>query len=945
MSQQLDESHLSGNHADFIEQLYRRYLQNPSNVDPSWAAYFASVADNENTIKQATDGPSWGVFIPTPEDDDGEEAKAEKPGTQAQDLRFQAELMVQAFRDRGHFLAQLDPLNMEPRHNEETLELKPEHFSLSSSDMKHTVSTEGFTGAPSMTVSELYGWMSSAYSGKVGVEANHLYNRRERDWVYTQFEFMSQDPISNEEKQSVLRSLLQVEMFEQFLQAKFPGGKRFSVEGGDNSITAVETIMDHAASQGIEKLVIGMAHRGRLNMLTKVLGKSYHAMFAEFQGNPAHPASLDIQGDVKYHLGFSSTQTTRSGTSIDMALLPNPSHLETVDPMLSGKVRAEQDARNDKDRSKVLGISLHGDAAFSGQGVVMETLAMSELEGYHSGGTIRIVINNQVGFTANPKDGHLSRYPTDIAKTINVPIFHVNGDDAESVVRVARLAARYREAFRKDVVINVMCYRLHGHNEQDEPAFTQPIMYKTIKQHPTPGSIYAGQLTQAGVVTEETVASWKADIKAMLEKEFEGSETFRPKEEEWLKGRWKGLKYVTQEPAQPKTGVSEKNLKTLSKALLTPEDGANVNSKILRQLKAKLELVNSGEGLDWAMGEALALGTLLQEDFRVRISGEDAARGTFSHRHAEWVDQETEQRYCPLRHATGSSHFEVINSCLSEYGVMGFEYGYSISMPNSLVIWEAQFGDFANGAQIVIDQCIAAGETKWQRMSGLVLLLPHGYEGQGPEHSSARLERYLQLCADSSYNMQVANCTTPASFFHILRRQMHRPFRKPLVIMSPKSLLRHKRAVSDLKDMGEGTSFAPVIGEQDKNIKPQTTKRVLLCSGKVYYDLVEYREEHNIKDVAIIRLEQIAPFPMKDIQAALKPYTNATVVWCQEEPENMGAWSFVAPKLGEMLEVMKHKHPHPFYVGRVESASPTTGYASVHAQEQTALMEEALQLK
>lgn len=942
---QPDESHLTGGHAAFIEQLYQRYLENPSNIDPSWVQYFASLADNQTTVKAANQGPSWGSRIPMPEEDEGEVVPSGKGKAVQQDCRYQGELLTKAFREKGHYLARLDPLNREKRCSEEELGLSAEHFGLSASDMKQSIDTKAFMPSSSMSLSELLQKMRTAYSGTVAMEASYLRDDKERQWIFDHFEALSENVITADEQHKILRSVLQVEMFEQFLQAKFPGGKRFSIEGGDHAVTFVETVMDYASSQGVEKIVIGMAHRGRLNMLTKVLGKSYHAMFAEFQGNPAHPELLDIQGDVKYHLGFSSTQTTRSGAQIDMALLPNPSHLETVDPMLSGKVRAEQDARHDKDRSKVLGVTIHGNAAFSGQGVVMETLAMSELEGYHSGGTIRLVINNQVGFTANLQEGHLSRYPTDIAKTINVPILHVNGDDAEGVVKVARLAARYREIFKKDVVINLMCYRLHGHNEQDEPAFTQPNMYQVIKQHPTPATLYADQLKQQGVITEEQVTAWKDDIKAMLEKEFKGSEAFRPKEAEWLKGRWKDLQYVTKEPEQPKTGVSEKNLKILSKALLTPEEGININSKILRQLKAKLEAVDKGEGLDWSMGEALAFGTLLQEDFPVRLSGEDAARGTFSHRHAEWVDQETEKRYCPLRQATGNTHFEVINSCLSEYGVMGFEYGYSITRPNSLVVWEAQFGDFSNGAQIVIDQCIAAGETKWQRMSGLVLLLPHGYEGQGPEHSSARLERYLQLCADSAYNMQVANCTTPASFFHILRRQLHRPFRKPLIIMTPKSLLRHKRAISYLKDMAEGTCFEPVIGEHDKQIKPQQVKRVLLCSGRVYYDLLEYREEQKIKDVAILRLEQIAPFPHMYLQKLLKQYPEAEIVWCQEEPENMGAWFFVAPKLGLTLSSMKHTNPVPRYVGRVESASPTTGYASVHSQEQMDLMKEAFNKK
>ncbi|GER07878.1 hypothetical protein JCM17843_21880 [Kordiimonadales bacterium JCM 17843] len=675
-------------------------------------------------------------------------------------------------------------------------------------------------------------------------------------------------------------------------------------------VPALEGVIKTGGQNGVKEIILGMPHRGRLNVLATVMQKPFRQIFHEFHGGAAHPEEVEGSGDVKYHLGTSSDRDF-DGNEVHLSLSPNPSHLEAVDPVVLGKARAKQTQRMDAERGEVLSLLLHGDAAFAGQGLVAECLMLSGLRGYRTGGTVHFIVNNQIGFTTSPSYSRSSPYPSDVAKMVQSPIFHVNGDDPEAVVFACKVATEFRQAFKKDVVVDMFCYRRFGHNEADEPAFTQPLMYAAIKKHTSVTQVYAKRLEAEGVVTADEVAAWIDEFHTMLEEEFEAGKNHKPNKADWLEGRWTGFSQpeATNQARRAETGVDVATLREVGSVLTTIPDSFNPHRTLRRILDAKDQMIEQGTGLDWATGEALAYGTLLSEGYHVRLSGQDSGRGTFSQRHAVWVDQKTEERYIPLDMVKKGAHFEVLDSPLSEAGVLGFEYGYSLAEPMALVLWEAQFGDFANGAQVIIDQFIASGEAKWLRMSGLVMLLPHGYEGQGPEHSSARLERYLQLCAED--NMQVANCTTPASYFHILRRQMHRKFRKPLIIMTPKSLLRHKRATSSLADMGPGSQFHRVLRD-DAETKPGTTlalnsdkdiKRVILCSGKVYYDLVDEREAREQTDSYILRVEQLYPFPHETMVAELKRFKNAkSIVWCQEEPKNMGAWTFIEPHLEAAMQ-------------------------------------------
>ncbi len=733
---------------------------------------------------------------------------------------------------------------------------------------------------------------------------------------------------------------MQVETFEQFLQSRFPGAKRFSIEGAENSIIAARKIIRELSESGVEDIVFGMPHRGRLSMLTKIFNKPYRSMLSEFQGNMAHPEHLDVSGDVKYHLGTSYDLKFDNGNKVHISLAANPSHLEAVNPVVAGKVRAKQDCFGDKDRVKAAGVLFHGDAAFAGQGVVMESLVLSELSGYNAGGTVHIVINNQVGFTATSEEARSGRYATEVAKTVKAPIFHVNGNCALEVAKASAIAAQYRNKFKKDIVIDLVCYRLHGHNEIDEPRFTQPSMYKKVDNLSTPSDIYAKELIEKNIIEESYVSEVKSKYRKQLDKELEASKTYKPEKEEWFEGLWKGfVSYSETRGKDKKTGINKKTTEEIGKALINLPSDFKAHKTILKGFEKRTLSLSSGENIDWATGEALAIGSLLLEGTRVRLSGQDSQRGTFSHRHSVVTDQETGGKFTPLNNISkDQAHFEVINSCLSEYAVLGFEYGYSLVNPNNLVIWEAQFGDFSNGAQIVIDQFISSAEMKWMRASGLVMLLPHGYEGQGPEHSSARLERYLQLCAEN--NMQVVNCTTPANYFHALRRQIHRNYRKPLIVMSPKSLLRHPSAVSTIEEFGEGKEFSPILSDNRDNNKE--SKKLVLCSGKIYYELLEGVKKDNKKNVSIIRVEQYYPFPEKELLAELKKYTNAEeLVWCQEEPRNMGAWYFIRPRIEQLMEKLKIKKPLE-YVGRGYSASTAAGYASVHNRRQKEIIKEAI---
>lgn len=935
-------SHLFGNNAVFAEELYAKYLDNPASVDSDWAKYFASLGDRQEDVKQAVIGASW---KPYGNRVIGVQLEEDLKKIKANDSTFDASLIVRsirsvslidAFRTYGHTNVMLDPIGIVmPKYHPE---LDYRSHGLMEEDLKEEVCLGGMLGIDRVPLQDLIHYLKATYSGRVGAEFVHIEDCEERSWIQHMLESSAGVvSISKEEKLSALENIMRAQLFENYLHTKFPGTKRFSVEGCESMIASIKAIVEESVDYGIEECVLGMAHRGRLNTLVNVMQKPFRSMFAEFRGELAFPEDIGVPGDVKYHAGASKDIEVK-GKKVHMSLLPNPSHLEVVNAVAMGKVRAKQDLRNDVSRNNVLGILLHGDAAFSGQGSVMEALSLSQLKIYHTGGTVHIITNNQIGFTTNTEDSRSTLYCTDIAKFISAPIFHVNADDADAVVYVSKLAAQYRAKFKKDVIIDVVGYRKYGHNEGDEPFFTQPLLYNKIKNKANPAEIYSERLINEGVISKALYESNKMEFKTVLDMEFEASKTYKAEEADWLKGDWSNFSRPSVNREEPVTGVELKTLKSLGGVLSKCPETFKVNPKIARILEAKAEMIVSGENLDWSAGEGLAFATLLNEGFGVRITGQDVERGTFSHRHAVVVDQENQDEYTFLNNIPGAAaKIEINNSNLSEFGVLGFEYGYSFTHPEKLTIWEAQFGDFANGAQVIIDQYIVSGEAKWLRMSGLVMLLPHGYEGQGPEHSSARLERFLQLCADD--NIQVVNCTTPASIFHVLRRQMHNNFRKPLIVMSPKSLLRHKLAVSDLSEFDKGTKFKPVI-DDTKGLMPDSVKKVILCSGKVYYDLYEERENRSVKDVAIVRLEQLYPFPKSQIQEILSKYKNAKVVWCQEEHENMGAYNFVRSKLDALLAGIGNKNPL-IYAGRSESASPAVGYMKLHTIELKKFLEKA----
>jgi 2-oxoglutarate dehydrogenase E1 component len=920
----------------YVEELYENFLENQASVDGSWCDFFNSFHDNLGNVKKLNEGAPWRknakvTWYEEPVNQNKD--KAPKAVSNVDIVALKASLMIEAYRERGHLLADLDPLGLAVREDDTKYNLDVASFGITADEMNIKINVAGYQ---QITISELINTLKFIYSNKMAVEFAHC-DFETREWLYQNFEQKCVfSKLSSEVRKQVFECIHQVEAFEDFAHIKFPGTKRFSVEGAETSVAATEQVVEASAEFGVKRVVVGMAHRGRLSTLTKIMGKPYAAMFSEFVGKFAHPEEMDIMGDVKYHLGCSLDVTAKCGNMVHLSMVPNPSHLETVNPVVAGKVRAEQDMIGDNDRSQVLGLLLHGDAAFMGQGVVAECLNMSGLDGYTVGGIIHLVVNNQIGFTTDPIKSRTSRYATDVAKIVGAPVIHVNADDADAVAKVTRFAVEYRQKFKRDVVIDIVGYRKYGHNEGDEPMFTQPIMYKKIAQMQTVPQKYLQTLIAENVITQEEYENIKTSYKNFLEKEFEASKEYKVTKAEWLKGNWSKMKPAKKDRAIEITGVAVKKLKEIGLKLSSIPSDFNINSKITRQFDAKQKMMETGKNLDWSMGEALAYGSLMLEGYKVRLSGQDAGRGTFSHRHSVLTDQETQNKYVPFNNIKeGQASYEVVDSCLSEYSVLGFEYGYSITDPKALTIWEAQFGDFSNGCQIIIDQYVSSAETKWLRMSGLVMLLPHGMEGQGPEHSSARLERYLQLCADD--NMQVVNCTTPASFFHVMRRQMIRDFRKPLIVMTPKSLLRHRLAVSDLSEFDKDTHFKPVIG--DNIVKADKVTKVVMCSGKIYYDLLEEREKTGKNDVALVRLEQLYPFPYKDLAAELAKYKNAEFVWCQEEPENMGAYHFVALKIHKVLEEIKAKNMLPICVSRKESPSPACGYKKTHDREQQEILD------
>ncbi len=971
-------SFLQGTNATYIDEIYARYENDPSSVDAEWQEFFKSLKDTPADVRKSAEGPSWGRdnWPLTPRDEltsalDGNWLEAEKAvgtklaaraqarGTEltAADIHqatrdsVRALMLIRAYRMRGHFHAKLDPLGIEaPRDREE---LDPRSYGFTEADFDRKIFLDHVLGLEYGSLREIVAICERTYCQTLGVEFMHITNAAQKAWIQERIEGPDKEiSFTREGRRAILNKLVEAEGFEKFCDVKFTGTKRFGLDGAESLIPALEQIIKRGGNLGVKEIVVGMPHRGRLNVLTQVMGKPHRALFHEFKGGSANPDAVEGSGDVKYHLGASSDREF-DNNRIHLSLTANPSHLEIVDPVVLGKVRAKQDQHGDPPdmRISVLPLLMHGDAAFAGQGVVAECFGLSDLKGYRTGGSLHFIVNNQIGFTTYPRYSRSSPYPSDVAKMIDAPIFHVNGDDPEAVVFAAKVAIEFRQKFHKPVVIDMFCYRRYGHNEGDEPAFTQPVMYKKIGSHPTTLEIYAKRLIAEGVMTEGEVEKAKADWRARLDAEFEAGSGYKPNKADWLDGKWAGFKSADQEEDARRgvTGVDIAVLKDIGRKITKVPDGFRVHRTIQRFLDNRAKAIDSGIGIDWATGEALAFCSLLQEGRHVRLSGQDSERGTFSQRHSVLIDQEDESRYTPFNHLGGDQgHYEVINSLLSEEAVLGFEYGYSLAEPNALAMWEAQFGDFANGAQVLFDQFISSGERKWLRMSGLVCLLPHGYEGQGPEHSSARLERYLQMCAED--NMQVVYPTTPANYFHVLRRQLHREIRKPLILMTPKSLLRNKRAVSRLDELGNGTTFHRILyddaqmlpAEKIKLVGDDKIRRIVLCSGKVYYDLYEEREKRDIDDIYLMRIEQLYPVPLKALVAELSRFKNAELVWCQEEPRNMGSWHFIEPYLEWVLNQVNAPHKRPRYAGRAASAATATGLMSKHLAQLKALLDDAL---
>ena len=972
-------SFMQGHNAEYLEQMYARYANDPGAVDEAWQAFFKAMGDEDDNVKAEAAGPSWARsdWPPMPGDDltqaltgewaapaevkgagDKIKAKAEAKGVELSDEMvkravldsIRALMIIRAYRIRGHLVADLDPLGM--RDKDPHPELDPKSYGFTEADMDRPIFIDNVLGLEIASMRQIMEIVTRTYCGTFALQYMHISDPEESSWLKERIEGLGKEiAFTREGRKAILNKMVEAEGFEKFLHVKYMGTKRFGLDGGESLIPAMEQVIKRGGALGVKEIVIGMPHRGRLSVLANVMQKPYRAIFNEFQGGSFKPEDVDGSGDVKYHLGASSDRQFDDNT-VHLSLTANPSHLEAVNPVVLGKVRAKQDQWGDTERTSVMPILLHGDAAFAGQGVVAECFALSGLRGHRAGGTMHIVVNNQIGFTTAPHFSRSSPYPTDNALVVEAPIFHVNGDDPEAVVHAAKVATEFRQKFHKDVVIDIFCYRRFGHNEGDEPMFTNPVMYKRIKKQKTTLTLYTDRLVKDGLIPEGEIEDMKAAFQAKMNEEFEAGKEYRPNKADWLDGKWSHLDKMKQKKYQRgKTAIKPETLADVGRGLTTAPEGVPLHKTVERLLDAKKAMFESGTGFDWATAEAIAFGSLLTEGFPVRLSGQDSARGTFSQRHSALINQDNEERYYPLNHIReGQAQYEVIDSMLSEYAVLGFEYGYSLAEPNALTLWEAQFGDFANGAQIMFDQFISSGESKWLRMSGLTVLLPHGFEGQGPEHSSARLERFLQMCGQD--NWIVANCTTPANYFHILRRQIHRDFRKPLILMTPKSLLRHKLAVSKADEFTTGSSFHRVLWDDAQHGNSETTlaaddkiKRVVMCSGKVYYDLLEERDARGIDDIYLLRFEQFYPFPAQSAVKELERFKDAEMIWCQEEPKNQGAWTFIEPNIEWVLGRIKAKHLRPEYVGRATSASPATGLASQHKAQQAALVDEALTIK
>ncbi len=945
----------------FVETLYAKFNADPASVESGWRAFFEG-------LEGSAQGPSWESarwpltttddltaaldptqMEPAPKPAKGKPAPAaaapapvskEEIAKAAADA-IRAQLLVRTYRVRGHLAANLDPLGLSKREMPE--DLKTEYHGFSDADIDRKVYLGGTMGFEWVSIRELVDTLRKNYCGNVGLEYMHISDVEERRFLQERME--GQDKaieFSIDGKKAILTKVIEAEQWEKFLGKKYVGTKRFGLDGGESMIPALESVIKYGGQMGVRELVIGMAHRGRLNVLANVMAKPLRVIFHEFAGGSANPDDIGGSGDVKYHLG-TSTDREFDGHKVHMSLVANPSHLEAADPVVLGKTRAIQTLNNDlKDHVASLPVLIHGDAAFAGQGIVWECLGFSGIRGYNTGGCVHFIINNQVGFTTSPQFARSSPYPSDVAKGVQAPVFHVNGDDPEAVTFATKMAMEFRQKFHRDIVIDMWCYRRFGHNEGDEPSFTQPLMYDIIRKHPGVSSVYGDRLIKEGVIDQPWIDENVKQFTLRLEGEFEAGSSYKPNKADWFGGRWTGLSAPTDGASARRnveTGLSTKLFDSLGRTLTTIPDSVKIHKTLNRVIDAKREMFKSGKGFDWATGEALAFGGLLSEGYGVRLSGQDSGRGTFSQRHAVWVDQTDEHKYVPLQEIE-HGRFEVLDSPLSEYGVLGFEYGYALADPKTLVLWEAQFGDFVNGAQIMIDQFITSGESKWLRANGLVMLLPHGYEGQGPEHSSARPERFLQSCADD--NIQVANCTSPANYFHLLRRQMHRNFRKPLIVMTPKSLLRHKLAVSNAEDFQGDSHFRRLLSDTNPAADVDT-KRLVLCTGKVAYDLIEARDAAGDTDTQIVRVEQLYPFPGNPIAERVARMPNLEeIVWAQEEPKNNGYWFFVEPLIEEALATADSRVKRARYAGRNASASPATGLMKRHQAEQGALVADAL---
>jgi len=957
-------SFLEGSNSSFIEELYLKYINNPENVPQSWREFFDGLDEDQKIIQTEIQGPSWSpkknnisqiidkVKISAEDNFTKKELSSNGDLTtrdgyeKEKEQSVKAIALIRAYRIRGHLIANLDPLGMMERKY--LNELHPSNHGFQKEDYNKKIYLREYMDSKYATINEILSFLKKTYCSTIGAEYMHISDPNEKKWFRERMEKKeNQLNFTNSGKKFILNKLIQAEGFEKFLAVKFVSTKRFGLDGGEALIPALEQIIKRGGHLGVKEIKIGMPHRGRLNVLANLLQKSYKRIFNEFAGEFGS-SIVESAGDVKYHLGASSNREF-DGNLVHISLTDNPSHLEAVDPVVLGQTRAKQFFHKDKKRQKVVPILIHGDAAFAGQGVVAECFAMSGLRGHNTGGTIHIIVNNQIGFTTNPRFARSSPYPSDIAKMVEAPILHVNADDPEAVVHCARVAIEFRQQFNRDVVIDMICYRRWGHNEGDEPSFTQPLMYQKIRQHPTTLNIYGEKLIKEGTITAEEFDKNKKEFKNLLDEQLKTAKEYKPKLE-WFEGVWSRFRPEKGKDKRGVTGVTADTIKKIGKRITYIPEDFNAHPTIRKIFENKKKMFENGTGFDWATAEQLAFATLLEEGYPVRLSGQDSGRGTFSQRHSVLRDQKNNSYYTPLNNISKKQkRFEVIDSLLSEFAVLGFEHGYALSEPTTLVVWEAQFGDFANGAQVVIDQFIASGERKWSRASGLVMLLPHGYEGQGPEHSSARLERFLQLCAHE--NIQVMNCTTPANYFHALRRQIHRDFRKPLIIMTPKSLLRNKRCTSNIEDFNKKNTFHRILKDhaevggygliklqEDKKIK-----KVVLCSGKIYFDLVEAREKTTNDKVLFIRIEQLYPFPVKTLAQELKKFKkNARFFWCQEEPQNMGAWNSARNYIEWTLNYIKAENRKVSYIGRKPAASPATGYLKKHLAQQKEIIEKVL---